>query len=339
MLYLLDVAKRKRIKTIKLPLDGITSPSWSPDGTRLVFSGAHGGITDLYVVDTSGANLTQLMHDRNGDSDPEWSPDGQTIAFSTERGPGTDIANLVFPRMRIALYHVATHQIEVLPDQTGLNINPMWAPDGQSIAFVSDRDGTPNIYLYDLASRGMFRITNFVGGVSGITDVSPAISWARQANRLAFVYYENNSYRIWTMNDPRKLERVPANASVAVRAPAAPAETTLTVPTLGPVAGDPVATYYKGALGLRPADTLPHTADTTAESAINVAAILDTGAVKLPDTSTFFMYPYKLKLSPNTSRRRRSATRTTTSGAGSTAERPSRSPTWWGRRRRPSHSR
>ncbi len=122
VLYVLDVAKRKRIATISLPLDGLTGPSWSPDGTKIVFSGAKGGITDIYTVDADGTNLTQLMHDRNGDAQPQWSPDGKTIAFASERGAGTDLANLVFPKMRITLYHVDTHEIEVLPDQEGLNI-------------------------------------------------------------------------------------------------------------------------------------------------------------------------------------------------------------------------
>jgi hypothetical protein len=297
VLYILDVARRKRIGTISLPLDGLTGPSWSPDGSKLVFSGAHGGITDIYTVDSSGKNLTQLTHDRNGDAQPQWSPDGKTIAFASERGAGTDLANLVFPRMRITLYHLDTHEIEVLPDQTGLNINPNWSPDGQTIAFISDRGGTPNVYLYDVASKTQFRITNFVGGVTGITDVSPALSWAHQADRLAFVYYENNGYSIWTMDDPRKLERVPVAAAVAVAPPPAAAPVVEAKPPAGSVAGDPVATYYKGPAGFRAAQALPRTADTT-EQAISVAAILDTGAVQLPDTSTFFMYPYKTKLYP-----------------------------------------
>ena len=185
ILYIMDVARRKRIKTIKLPLDGLTGPSWSPDGSRIVFSGAHGGITDLYIVDTTGKNLQQLTHDKNGDVMPQWSPDGQTIAFSSERGTGTDIADLVFPKLRIALYHLATKQIEVLPGQSGQNINPNWSPDGGAIAFVSNRTGIPNIFLYD--GQTQFQITNFVGGVTGITDVSPVLSWARNADRLAFI--------------------------------------------------------------------------------------------------------------------------------------------------------
>ena len=55
----------------------INSPSWSPDGERLVFSGADkGGITDLYTVAPATGKLRRLTHDIYHDRDPDWSPDG-----------------------------------------------------------------------------------------------------------------------------------------------------------------------------------------------------------------------------------------------------------------------
>ena len=297
VLHILDVERRKRITTIKPTLDGLTGPSWSPDGTRIVFSGAHGGMTDLYIVDADGKNLTQLMHDKNGDMQPQWSPDGQTIAFSSERGAGTDLNDLVFPHVRIALYHLATHEIEVLPNQIGQNINPNWSPDGNTIAYVSNRSGIPNVYLYDVASRQQFQITNLVGGVTAITDVSPALSWAHAADRLAFVYYEGDNYTIWIVEDPRHLERAPVPEVVAT-APGAPAHPAVDTSTKRGGADGRAATYYNGPGGFRPAAALPGTAETGGERPISVAAILDTGAVKLPDTTTFLKYPYELSLYP-----------------------------------------
>ena len=294
VLYVLDVAKRKRIATIKLPLDGATGPSWSPDGTKLVFSGgSRGGMTDIYVVDADGKNLTQLTHDKNGDVMPQWSPDGRSIAFASERGPGTELANLVFPKLRIAIYHFDTKEIEVLPNQSGQNINPNWSPDGRTIAYISNRSGAPNVYLYDVASRAQFQITSLVGGVTGITDVSPALSWAHAADRIAFSYMEAGKYTIWTVDDPRHLERapVPEAGTLAAAAPAAPADTAM-------VAGQRAEVYYKGATGFRAADALPGAAEAPGEAPISVAAILDTGAVKLPDSTMFLKYPYKLSLAP-----------------------------------------
>src|SRR5262245_20786424 len=44
---------------------------------------------------------------------------------------------------------------------------PRFAPDGRRIAFVSDRDGTPQIWLLDLAGGEPIRLTSFVEGCDG----------------------------------------------------------------------------------------------------------------------------------------------------------------------------
>ncbi|HUO52074.1 MAG TPA: hypothetical protein VMT93_06130, partial [Gemmatimonadaceae bacterium] len=297
VLQIIDVAKRKRIATIKPPLDGATGPTWSPDGTKIVFSGAKGGITDLWMVDADGKNLTQLTNDKEGDVMPSWSPDGRTIAFATERGPGLDLANLVFPLLHIALYHLDTKQIEVLPDQRGQNINPNWSPDGKTIAYISNGSGIPNICLYDVQTREQFQITNLVGGVTGITDVSPALSWAHDADRLAFSYYEDGKYTIWTVDDPRHLERLAVRPlAVAAAAAAAPAAPRDTVKPLPGIAGVPAASFYDAPGGYRAAAVLPAGKEAQEAPQMSVAAILDTGAVKLPDSTMFMKYPYKLSL-------------------------------------------
>ena len=41
-------------------LDQIYSPTWSPDGTRIVFSALHGGSTDLYEFDVARRGLRRL---------------------------------------------------------------------------------------------------------------------------------------------------------------------------------------------------------------------------------------------------------------------------------------
>ena len=104
----------------------------------------------------------------------------------------------------------------MLPNQAGLNTNPQWAPDGKSIAFVSDRDGTSNLFLYDFTTRTHYQLTDLVGAVSAITEYSPSITWARGADRLAFTYFENGEYTIWQVSNPRLLKKDPYSSTPAV---------------------------------------------------------------------------------------------------------------------------
>jgi Tol biopolymer transport system component len=64
------------------------SPSWSPDGSRIVYSSENDGHRhDLFVVDGDGTDLTQLTDSpRRSEYAPLFSPDGSAVAFTRTRG-------------------------------------------------------------------------------------------------------------------------------------------------------------------------------------------------------------------------------------------------------------
>src|SRR5688572_30776895 len=125
-LVVLDVKKNKEVRRIRVPLNGLTTPAWSPDGQRLVFTGYDGGLSDLFTVNADGTDLRRLTNDRYADLQPSWSPDGKTVVFATDRGPDTDFDELRFGNIRISLYHLDNGRIEVLGRMDrGKNINPV----------------------------------------------------------------------------------------------------------------------------------------------------------------------------------------------------------------------
>jgi Tol biopolymer transport system component len=290
VLYLLDVKKRETVRRFDLRLEGVTGPSWSPDGKRLVFSGNAGGITDIYMVDVDGSNFRRLTNDVYGDLQPQWSPDGKSVAFATDRGEGVNLALLRFPHWQIAVLDIESGQIRVLPNQRGLNSNPQWAPDSKSIAFVSDRSGIANVFLFDLEANEHFQLTNVVGAISAITEYSPSITRARGADRLAFTYYDNGEYTIWQISNPRSLKKAPYRETTTVVANSnggTPKDGN------GERLGDGER-HGNGATLDSVAPTL-----TTPRPTVTIAALLDSADLALPDTTKFTNNPYRVRFQPD----------------------------------------
>ena len=193
-LYLYDIPKRKIIsKYYFRKLVGILSPSWSPDGKKIVFSGlSFSGYHDLYIFDTESEELIQLTNDFYDDIEPSWSPDGNFIVFSSDRTDyGAQWAYNIF------LMNVNTGDISYITHGKQQDKAPTFSPDGKYIAYTSDRDMSLNIYLAKLNSNyypiEYYKLTNFANAA-----FDP--EWTMD-NGLLFGVYENGRFQIRFMQD------------------------------------------------------------------------------------------------------------------------------------------
>lgn len=199
-LEILDVQSREVDQDIKIRSVGaIQNPTWSPDGRYIAFSGLNGGISDLYLYDVQARTARKLTNDRYADIHPDWSPDGRTIVWATDRGPGgTDFETLQYAPMRLGFLDVASLGVRVsAPFERAKHINPQFATDGRSVFFISDPDGFSNVYRMDIGSGEVARVTNVATGVSGITDLAPALSVADDTGLMMYSVFSDNNYTVY----------------------------------------------------------------------------------------------------------------------------------------------
>lgn len=208
--HIWDVAGRRTVKRIRLrDLAEVQHLSFAPDGRRLALSAIVAGLTDLYVLDIETGELRRLTEDAYADLQPAWSPDGATIAFVTDRFT-SDLNQLSFGDYRLGLYRLADGRIDPGPSLgAGKHINPNWSGDGGGLYFISDHSGVSNVYRAELGSGEIRQVTNLRTGASGIGALSPAMSIAASAPRLAFTAFENDSYDIYLIDSPEQLAGFP----------------------------------------------------------------------------------------------------------------------------------
>jgi hypothetical protein len=316
VLYVLDVKSRKIVKKFDFELDQVLSPSFSPDGRRIVFSGMRRGTSDLYIASLDTPGYQQVTKDPFGDLQPQWSPDGRSIAFISERGPDMDLDILKIGAWKLVLLDLETQKVSVVENQGGRALNPQWAPDGQSIAYITDRSGVANIFLYDLQDREHYQLTNVLGAVTAVAEQSPAITWARGADVLAFVYYEQTDHAVWKIKNPRSLKKQPYRDPVVVAQGRFGAAAPVTPPPpSAPVRVDPTAhltraavtdtaasrqSFYRPTVGAtaRASADLPAAVAARMSETVSVRAMLDSFDFNLPDSTRLREYGYKARLTP-----------------------------------------
>jgi len=210
------------------------SPRFSPDGKYISYTSSRGVLpstrgAQVWLLDRGGGEAQKLTDVNGGVSNYEWSPDSKRLVLSVQdpdpdvsRPPAADTTKPRPPspivvdryqfkqdgqgylgnrRTHLFLFDVESKKIDQLTTGKFTESNPSWSPDGQWIAFVSERGTDPdkendtNIYIVEARVTAQPRqLTKFAGPDGGRPVWSPdgkTIAYLQGSEPKLYAYSQN----------------------------------------------------------------------------------------------------------------------------------------------------
>lgn len=134
-----------------------TLPHWSPDGSRIAFSGSRPNRPwNIFLIPAAGGPAEQLTSGAVSDLDATWSPDGATIAYGQTRMEGGKQI------VSIQLLDLASRRGTTLAGTDGICC-PRWSPDGRYL--LASHAENDDLLLYEFASRKWTVIAKGLGPI------------------------------------------------------------------------------------------------------------------------------------------------------------------------------
>jgi Tol biopolymer transport system component len=180
----------------------VQDPAWSSDGQRIFFGNSVEGIE---VINLDGTKRAILTSGRGRDISV--SPDGQQLLYSADDGGN----------FNLFLLKTSGGNPSYLTSAPASEIQPVWSPNGQQIAFISAPDtDTGRGELYVMNADG----TNAVLALPGLNS-HPA--WSPDGRQIAFSNRSEGNEEIYVINadgsNMRNLTNHPADDSHPVWSP------------------------------------------------------------------------------------------------------------------------
>lgn len=186
--------------------DSVSVQELAGDGIVFV-SSREEGRPQLYVMNADGSKVARVLKSDTRDTHPVWSPDQTRIAFLRQPlgqpAPGSSQGDdqleiWVWPVDGSGEFKVADMAAEAAP---------AWSPDGQKLAFASDRDGDRDIYVVDANGSNLTNLTN-----DNDRDGEP--DWSPDGTQLAFSEPEGVSIMSSDGSDVRSLTTIGGESPV-----------------------------------------------------------------------------------------------------------------------------
>jgi serine/threonine protein kinase len=128
-------------------------PDWSPDGQEVIYHSNCDGAYNLWKININGGPPTQLTRFSDQDlREPDWSPYGDQIAYRRNpRGENRNSDGEIW----VMNADGKNHQFLGI-----FGRSPVWSPNGEYLAFMSEQTGRWQIYVFELTTKLTSKITD-----------------------------------------------------------------------------------------------------------------------------------------------------------------------------------
>ncbi len=177
----LDSGKSIERNSLSIYHGGHRDHRWSPSSERIAYLVQNGSDPEAYIVTADGEStmeLTSIKADEIGG----WSYDGSTVAFVIRHDPDAQGIYLRNPD--------GVNQVRLTNTS---DYSPVWSPNAHKLAFLSDRDGNPEVYVMNTDATEQQRLTQ--------TQSSEYdIAWAPDGRKIAYVSERDGNAEIYVVD-------------------------------------------------------------------------------------------------------------------------------------------
>lgn len=160
------------------------TPRWSPDGTKLLYTGYYrSGFPDIFQIDLGTRQRNTFVSFKGTNSGARYSPTGQQVAMVLS-GEG---------RPEIYVSNAQGRQVARRTRSDAVKSSPCWSPDGTQIVFAMEPG--PQLYVMPATGGTARRVTSGISGYCAEPD------WSRtNPNKISFTMRVGRNFQIGVLD-------------------------------------------------------------------------------------------------------------------------------------------
>ena len=138
----------------------------------------------LQISDSDGYNPQTVVKSSHPILSPVWSPDQNKLAYVSFKNNRSEVF-VIYPFLKI--------KPTKLPKFDGIASSPSWHPDGENIALTISKKGNKDIYLYNLKTKELKRLTTN-------TAIDTEANFSPDGKSIAFTSNRTGQVQIYIKN-------------------------------------------------------------------------------------------------------------------------------------------